>query len=183
MKNLILFFVITFCLTQYNTHAQAMKNLHDYTAERITGETFDFSSLKGKKVIIVNTASECGLTPQYAEIQELYETLKGGEQFEIIGFPANNFGAQEPGTNQEIAYFCSANYGVSFPMMEKISVKGDDQHPIYQFLTQKALNGKEDVEMQWNFQKFLIDEAGNYVGYLSPKTSVLNEETVAWLKS
>lgn len=157
-------------------------NLHDFTVKDLYGNDFPLAQLKGKKVLIVNTASECGLTPQYKQLQELYEA-HGGDKFEIIGFPANNFGAQEPGSNEEIASFCQKNYGVTFPMMNKISVKGDDQHEVYQFLTQKAKNGKEDVEVTWNFQKFMIDEEGNYVGYASPQTLPLDEQVLNWILS
>jgi glutathione peroxidase len=125
----------------------------------LEGDEFDFSALKGKKVLIVNTASKCGYTPQYADLEKLYQQY-GGEDFTIIGFPANNFNEQEPGTNEEIRQFCTQNYGVSFPMMEKISVKGTDMHPLYRWLTSKKENGVMDSEVKWNFQKYLIDENG-----------------------
>jgi glutathione peroxidase len=158
------------------------KNFHDFTVKTITGEDFSLSSLRGKKVLVVNTASKCGLTPQYKLLQQLYETY-ADRSFVIVGFPANNFGSQEPGTNDEIKAFCEANYGVTFPMMEKISVKGDDMAPIYQWLTQKGENGKEDVEVKWNFQKFLIDENGNWVQSLAPATSPLSDEIISWIES
>jgi glutathione peroxidase len=158
------------------------KNFHDFTVKTIDGEDFKLSSLRGKKVLVVNTASKCGLTPQYKLLQQLYETY-ADRSFVIVGFPANNFGAQEPGTNDEIKAFCEANYGVTFPMMEKISVKGEDMAPLYQWLTQKSQNGREDVEVKWNFQKFLIDENGNWVQSLPPATSPLAEEIVAWIEN
>jgi glutathione peroxidase len=158
-----------------------MKTLHDFKAETLDGETFDFSTLKGKKVMIVNTASECGLTPQYEILQEVYEEY-GGENFEIIGFPANNFGNQEPGTDEEIIGFCQKNYGVTFTMMSKISVKGDDQHPIYQWLTQKSENGVGDFEVKWNFHKFLIDEEGNLVRDVHPQTLPAEPEVIDWIE-
>lgn len=155
--------------------------IYDYTVNDISGKAFDLSSLKGKKVLIVNTASECGLTPQYETLEELYQTHKD-DNFTIIGFPANNFGAQEPGSNTEIAAFCQKNYGVSFTMMEKISVKGDDMHPLYQFLTQKEKNGNQDSEVSWNFQKYLINEDGTLAKVISPQTLPNDEEIITWIK-
>lgn len=132
--------------------------------------------------MIVNTASECGLTPQYKQLQELYDTY-GGQNFVIIGFPANNFAGQEPGSNESIASFCEANYGVTFPMMSKISVKGDDCHPLYTWLTSKALNGVEDSEVQWNFQKYLIDEQGAFAKVIAPRTLPLMLKLDNWITS
>jgi len=157
------------------------KTLYDFTAKTIDGKEFDFSSLKGKKVLIVNTASKCGYTPQYAQLEELYKT-KGGDSFEIIGFPANNFMKQEPGSNDEIAGFCQKNYGVTFTMMEKISVKGKDQDPLYTWLTEKELNGVEDSKVKWNFQKFLIDENGNYVKSFAPGVEPMSDAIVSGLE-
>ncbi len=157
------------------------KSFHDFKAESITGELIDFSIFKGKKILVVNTASKCGLTPQYEELQELYETY-GGEGFEIVGFPANNFGKQEPGTNAEIKTFCEQNYGVSFTMMNKISVKGDDIHPIYAWLTQKNQNGVKDSEVTWNFQKYFINEDGHLVDFVTPKTKPFDKKITAWLE-
>ena len=145
------------------------------------GTVLDFSTLKGKKILVVNTASECGLTPQYEQLQAIYEKYKD-KNFVIVGFPANNFGAQEPGTNQEIATFCQQNYGVSFPMMSKISVKGGDMHPVYQFLTQKAKNGLEDSEVQWNFQKYLINENGELAKVVSPRVLPTDAEITNWIE-
>lgn len=156
------------------------KTLYDFQAKTIDGQAFDFSSLKGKKVLIVNTASKCGYTPQYAQLEELYKE-KGGDNFEIIGFPANNFMGQEPGSNEEIAGFCQKNYGVTFTMMEKISVKGKDQDPIYTWLTEEEQNGVENGKVKWNFQKFLIDENGNYVKSFAPGVEPTSEEIVSLL--
>ena len=156
-------------------------SVHDFTVKSIDGKDFDLSQFKGKKMMIVNVASECGLTPQYAQMQELYNEL-GGEGFEIIGFPANNFGAQDPGADEDIQVFCSKNYGVTFPIMSKISVKGEDQHPLYQYLTQKAQNGLADHEMMWNFQKFLIDEKGMVARNVPPQTLPIDEEIINWIK-
>ena len=132
--------------------------------------------------MIVNTASKCGLTPQYKDLEALYEQYKS-KGFVIVGFPANNFAEQEPGTNQEIAAFCQKNYGVTFPMMEKVSVKGSDMAPIYQFLTQKSKNGLQDSEVEWNFQKYLINEKGELVKVISPRTLPTDAEIVNWIKS
>lgn len=157
-----------------------MKTLYDFEINGLDGQPFDLSSLKGKKVLIVNTASECGLTPQYEQLQELYEA-HGGEHFEIIGFPSNDFGAQEPGTNTEIAAFCQKNYGVTFPMMEKIAVKGNEIHPIYAWLTRKSENGVSDYEVKWNFHKFLIDEEGHLEKEVQPQTLPIDEEITSWV--
>ncbi|WP_310557156.1 glutathione peroxidase [Flavobacterium sp.] len=158
------------------------ESIHQFKVKDIEGKEFDLASLKGKKVMLVNTASECGLTPQYVQLQELYTTFKE-KNFVIIGFPANNFGSQEPGSNVQIATFCSKNYGVTFPMMEKISVKGDDMNPLYQFLTQKSRNGLEDNEVKWNFQKYLINKEGFLEKVIPPTTSPIDDEIVNWVKS
>ncbi len=160
---------------------QQIENIYQFKVKTLSDEEFDFSSLKGKKIMIVNTASKCGLTPQYKDLQALYDTYKE-ENFVIVGFPANNFAKQEPGTNAEIAEFCELNYGVNFPMMAKISVKGEDMHPMYQFLTQKAKNGFEDSEVSWNFQKYLIDESGHLVKVISPKTLPTDDDIISWIK-
>ena len=157
------------------------KSFYDFTVKTIDGKGFPLSSLKGKKVLVVNVASKCGLTPQYAQLEKLYEKYKD-KDFVIIGFPANNFMGQEPGSNEEIAQFCSLNYDVTFPMMAKISVKGKEIAPLYQWLTEKKLNGKEDASVQWNFQKFMIDENGNWVGFASPKESPFSEKIVTWIE-
>lgn len=156
--------------------------IYQFKVKDISGNVFDLASLKGKKVMIVNTASECGLTPQYEQLQELYTEYKD-DNFIIIGFPANNFGAQEPGSNEQIATFCQRNYGVTFPMMEKISVTGDDTHPLYQFLTHKDKNGLEDNEVKWNFQKYLINEEGVLVKVIGPQTLPIDEEIMNWIRS
>ncbi|WP_290837653.1 glutathione peroxidase [Flavobacterium sp.] len=164
--------------------APTMPSIYDknYKVQDISGNTFDLKSLKGKKVMIVNTASKCGLTPQYKDLEKLYQEYRD-KNFVIIGFPANNFAGQEPGTNVEIAEFCQKNYGVSFPMMSKISVKGDDMDALYEFLTKKSLNGVRDSEVEWNFQKYLINEKGELVNVISPKASPSDEKVLAWLKS
>lgn len=158
------------------------QSFYDFTVKDISGQDFPLSQLKGKKVLVVNTASKCGLTPQYKDLQALYEEY-GGDNFVIIGFPANNFLSQEPGSNKEIAEFCEANYGVSFPMMAKISVKGDDMAPVYHWLTEKSKNGVSDSSVAWNFQKYMIDEEGNLVDYVSPKTKPNDPKIVDWIKN
>ncbi len=158
------------------------ENIYQFKVEDIEGNDFDFSALRGKKIMIVNTASKCGLTPQYKDLQLLYEKYSK-DNFVIIGFPANNFGSQEPGTNNEIATFCERNYGVSFPIMGKISVKGDDMHPIYKFLTQKAKNGLVDSEVEWNFQKYLINEKGELDNVISPRVLPTDDSIINWIEN
>jgi len=157
------------------------KVLFNFKATTLDGQPFDLSSLKGKKVMVVNTASKCGLTPQYAKLEQLYEKYKD-QNFVIIGFPANNFAAQEPGTNAEIKTFCTQNYGVTFPMMSKISVKGADIDPLYAWLTSKVENGVLDAPVQWNFQKFLIDEKGQLADVAFPKELPDDEKIIKWIE-
>jgi glutathione peroxidase len=155
---------------------------YDVKVKTLEGVDFDFSTLKGKKVMVVNTASKCGFTPQYKALEALYEKY-GSEDFVIIGFPANNFANQEPGTAEEILQFCRDNYSVTFPMMEKISVKGKDIHPLYNWLTSKAENGVMDSDVRWNFQKYLIDENGKLVDVIYSKEVPDSEKIVSWLTS
>jgi glutathione peroxidase len=157
------------------------QTIYQFKVEDLSGKTFDFASLKGKKIMIVNTASKCGLTPQYKELEALYKEY-ASKGFVIVGFPANNFAGQEPGTNEEIAAFCQLNYGVTFPMMDKVSVKGDDMCAVYQFLTQKAKNGLQDSEVGWNFQKYLLNEKGELEKVISPKTLPKDPEILNWIK-
>lgn len=157
-----------------------VQTIYQFKVTDIDGKEFDFASLKGKKIMIVNTASKCGLTPQYEKLEALYKTYKD-KNFVIVGFPSNDFLSQEPGTDEEISAFCQKNYGVTFPMMSKISVKGKEMHPVYQFLTTKNLNGLEDNKVQWNFQKYLIDEKGILVKVIPPGTQPDAEEIVSWL--
>lgn len=138
------------------------KSIYDFKVAGLEGGTIDFAKFKGKKILIVNTASECGYTPQYEGLEKLYETHK--DKLVIVGFPANDFGAQEPGSNQEIAGFCKKNYGVTFPMAAKITVKGDDKAAIYEWLTNKDYNHFENSTVKWNFQKYLINEKGELTG-------------------
>ncbi|MFL5752549.1 MAG: glutathione peroxidase [Bacteroidia bacterium] len=157
------------------------KSVHQFKVKTLEGKEFDFSSLKGKKVLIVNTASECGYTPQYKGLEELYEKYKD-KNFVIIGFPCNDFGGQEPGTNDEIKSFCSKNYGVTFQMMDKVTVKGENAAPIYKWLTQKSLNGVADSEVKWNFNKYLIDENGKLVKYLPSGVKPMDAEITSWIE-
>lgn len=146
----------------------------------IDGKEVDFSQFKGKKVLIVNTASECGYTPQYEDLEKLYETYK--DKLVILGFPANNFGGQEPGTNEEIKEFCKSKYSVTFPMFEKISVLGDDMAPIYKWLTSKDMNGWNEQQPKWNFNKYLLDENGNLAKYYSSAVKPLSDDIVSQVK-
>lgn len=146
----------------------------------IDGKDVDFSQFKGKKVLIVNTASECGYTPQYKELELLCETYK--DKLVILGFPANNFGGQEPGSNEEIKKFCTSEYSVTFPLFEKISVLGDDMAPIYKWLTSKDLNGWNEQQPKWNFNKYLLDEDGNLLKYYSSAVKPMGDEIVSMLK-
>lgn len=159
---------------------QAQKSFYDLKAKTIEGNDLDFSSLKGKKVLMVNTASKCGYTPQYEDLEKLFQAYKD-KNFVIIGFPANNFMHQEPGTNADIKEFCTKNYGVTFQIMEKVSVKGDDIDPVYQWLTQKEKNGKMDSEVKWNFQKYMIDEKGNLVDVAYSKEKPMDDKIVNWI--
>ncbi|MBL8001191.1 MAG: glutathione peroxidase [Flavobacteriales bacterium] len=156
-------------------------SFHGLSATDIHGKPFSFDQLKGKKVLVVNTASECGYTPQYRQLQELYAAYKD-KGLVVVGFPSNDFGGQEPGNEQQIEQFCQANYGVTFPMMSKVSTKGADQHPVYQWLTQKAQNGKMDSEVKWNFQKYLVDEQGQLVTMLASAADPLGPEVINWIE-
>lgn len=177
MKSILTLLLFVFTAT-IQLNAQA--TIYDFKVQDIEGNEFDFSTLKGKKIMIVNTASQCGLTPQYTQLEEVYELYKDSN-FVIVGFPANNFMAQEPGTDSEIATFCQKNYGVTFPMMSKISVKGADMHPLYNYLTEKELNGFENSEVKWNFQKYLIDETGKLVKVVGPRTLPNDKEIIKWI--
>lgn len=155
-------------------------SIYQFKVADIYGNIFDFSNLKGKKIMIVNTASKCGLTYQYEALQDLYNQYKD-LNFIIVGFPSNDFLWQEPGSNEEIIEFCEQNYGVTFPMMSKIVVKGEKKHPIYQFLTQKEKNNFQDSRVTWNFQKYLINRDGQIEKIISPRTIPNSEEIVSWI--
>ena len=160
---------------------QTDKSVYDYTLTDIDGKAVNLGNFKGKVLILVNVASKCGLTPQYEQIESFYESWKD-KNVVVLGFPANNFMGQEPGSNEEIKTFCSTKYGVTFPMFGKISVKGEDIHPLYQYLTKKDLNGWHEGEVSWNFQKFLINKEGKLVKVFSPRTQVTSEEFLNGVK-
>lgn len=159
---------------------EGVKSFHDFTVKDIDGNDVSLASFEGKKVLVVNVASKCGLTPQYEELQTLYQRYKD-QNFVVVGFPANNFNEQEPGTNMDIKEFCEVNYGVTFPMMGKISVAGDDQSPVYQWLTQESENGVLDQEVTWNFQKYMVDEEGHLIDVVLPRESPMSEKIVNWI--
>lgn len=155
------------------------QSIYDFRVASLNGGTINFADFKGKKILIVNTASKCGFTYQYEELQALYEKYK--EKLVIVGFPANNFLSQEPGSNENIEAFCKKNYGVTFPMAAKISVKGKNTAPIYQWLCNKSMNGVMDAKVSWNFNKFLLDENGKLVAHFKSKVKPMSEEIVSKL--
>ncbi|WP_118976903.1 glutathione peroxidase [Taibaiella koreensis] len=172
--------VSLFFLSPKSQAGDVPKSIYDFKVEGLEGGSIDFAQFKGKKILIVNTASKCGFTPQYAELEKLYEQYK--DKLVIVGFPANNFMFQEPKGNKEIAEFCQKNYGVSFPMAAKISVKGKNMAPIYQWLTNKDYNHYDNTSVGWNFQKYLIDEQGNLVAMFPSKVKPLSDEIVNAIK-
>ena len=157
------------------------KTIYQFKVKDIQGNIFDFEQLRGMKIMIVNTASKCGLTGQYKGLQKLYDRYKD-TGFTIVGFPANDFLWQEPGSDTQIEAFCKENYGVNFPMMSKISVKGSKMHPLYQFLTQLRQNGFKSSSVSWNFQKYLIGRDGKLEKIITPRTAPMNEEVIGWLE-
>lgn len=159
---------------------QASSSIHQFSAKNISGEMVELSQFKGKKMLVVNTASKCGLTPQFEKLQELHTNFK---DLVIIGFPSNDFAEQDPGNNKEIESFCQRNYGVSFLMMEKIHVKGDSIHPIYKWLTSKAQNGVMNTNVKWNFQKYLLDEEGHLVDVVSPWRKPNSRYIMKWINN
>jgi glutathione peroxidase len=154
------------------------KSLHEFKVKTLEGKDFNFADLKGKKVLIVNTASECGYTPQYKDLEALYEKYKA-KNFVIVGFPCNDFGGQEPGTSADIKAFCTKNFGVTFPLMEKVSI---GTSPVYQWLTHKTENGVLDATVKWNFNKFLVDENGHLVKYLASGVKPMDSEITNWIE-
>ena len=167
-------------ISKEKTNELMGKTIYDYKVESLDGTEINFADFKGKKILIVNTASECGFTPQYADLEELHDNYK--EKLVVIGFPANNFGGQEPGTNTEIGAFCQKNYGVSFLMAAKVSVKGDDVAPIFKFLTEKELNGVKNSTILWNFTKFLVDEKGTLIDSFISTTKPTDVAITKYLK-
>ncbi len=184
LKLLVISTMLFSCMAKTNTVSMnnevttpidaVQKSIYDFKVEGLDGNTIDFAQYKGKKILIVNTASECGYTKQYEGLQALYEKYK--DRLVIVGFPANNFGGQEPGSNSEIKEFCKKNYGVTFPMAAKISVKGDDTAPVYKWLCSKTENGVLDAEIKWNFNKFLIDEKGKMVAKFDSGVTPMSAE-------
>ncbi len=181
MKRLSLIALLIFFTNCNAQNNKKMNTIYDYKVEDISGNEFDFADLKGKKILIVNTASKCGFTPQFDGLEELYQKYKD-QNFVIVGFPSNDFGEQDPGSNEEIAEFCKINYGVTFPMMSKVSVKGDSIAPIYQFLTQKELNGKKSSSVKWNFQKYIINEDGTLQDYFYSITTPDSKKITKWIE-
>ena len=165
-----------------NTKSMSKETIYQFKVTDLEGNQFDFSTLQGKKILVVNTASKCGLTPQYKELEAIYNQYKD-KNFVIIGFPANNFASQEPGTDKEIGEFCTRNYGVTFPMMSKVSVKGNDMCDLYKFLTQKSKNGLQDSDVEWNFQKYLINEKGELEKVIAPSVVPTDASIVDWIKA
>jgi len=188
MKKFVFLFALGFsilaCTQQKKEISQdknaAMKTIHDYKVESLDGNEINFADFKGKKILIVNTASECGFTPQYADLETI--SKKYADEVVVVGFPANNFGGQEPGSNEEIGAFCQKNYGVTFPLAAKVSVKGDDIAPIFKYLTEKDLNGVKNTSIMWNFTKFLLDENGKLIDSFISTTKPTDEKIVKYFK-
>jgi glutathione peroxidase len=183
-KIFVLIFIVSIAIILFafiNKKGNPSSSIHQFRAKTIDGELLDFSTLKGKKILIVNTASKCGFTPQYKELEILYEKYKD-RNFVIIGFPCNQFGNQEPGTSSDIKDFCTRNFGVSFTMMEKVAVKGDSICEIYSWLTSKEKNGVMNSSVKWNFQKYMIDENGFLVDYVFSFKSPDCSKIVNWIE-
>ena len=173
-------FISTISTTDVSVKQNALKSIYDIEINNLQGQPIHLSEYKGKKILFVNVASKCGFTPQYKELQQLQETYK--DSLVVIGIPCNQFGKQEPGQADEIQEFCEVNYGVSFLISEKIDVKGAQQHPLYQWLTKKAINGKQNSVVKWNFQKYLVDENGEFLDYFYSITKPLNSRITKYLK-
>ena len=173
-------FILLLFITIATASAQDATSFYDYKLTDINGKTFDMSELKGKKVLLVNTATQCSLTPQFSELEKLYKEYKD-KNFVIVGIPSNDFANKEPGSNKEIKNFVEKNYGITFPMMAKTSVIGNNENPLYKWLTSKDLNGVMDSKVAWNYQKYMIDENGKLVGVIEPKDSS-SEKVIEWIK-
>jgi glutathione peroxidase len=157
-------------------------SFYQLSCKTIDGDLFDFSTLKGKKVLIVNVASKCGFTPQYEDLEKLFKEY-GGDDFIILGFPSNDFLKQESGSEKEIKAFCQLTYGVSFPMMSKVRVKGDEKHEVYKWLTRKEINGVMNSVVKWNFQKYMISKDGQLVGFAAPSDKPYSEKILDFIKA
>lgn len=168
--------MLTSKVIENEDNIKPMTSFYDFKMRSINGEEIDFTEFEGKKVLIVNVASKCGYTPQYADLQKLHKDY--GDKVVVLGFPANNFGGQEPGSNEEIIEFCETNYGVSFRMFEKVSVKGVDQHPLYRWLSDKSQNGWNDQEPTWNFCKYLINEDGDLVKFYPSSVNPTDQKII-----
>ncbi|MGV8946692.1 MAG: glutathione peroxidase [Lutibacter sp.] len=186
MKKIKIFTIVLILASIFQSCAQEKKNtlkpinMYNFAINSLTGEKIDLNQFKGKKILFVNVASECGFTPQYKDLQKLHETYKN--KLVVIGLPCNQFGNQEPGSATQIKSFCEKNYGVDFLITEKIDVKGEDQHPLYAWLTQKEKNGLMDSSVKWNFQKYLVDENGKLIDVFYSITTPLSEKIVKHLK-
>jgi glutathione peroxidase len=179
--NRILFKTMVWAFLLIPLQLQGQSSFYDFVVTDIQGNEFELAQFQGKKVLVVNTASKCGLTPQYKGLEKLYREY-GGNDFVIIGFPCNDFASQEPGTDTEIATFCNTQYDVTFPMMSKIKIKGEEMHPLYKWLTRASENGVEDSKVRWNFQKYMIDEGGMLVGHVPPQKRPNSKEIIRWIK-
>jgi glutathione peroxidase len=168
------------CNSAKNSTSHDEASIHHFKVPSIEGGTINFAAYKGKKILVVNTASKCGYTPQYEGLEKLYKENK--DKLVIIGFPANNFGGQEPGTNEDIQEFCKVRYGVTFPLATKVEVVGENIHPLYKWLTHKEENGVLDATVKWNFNKFLLDENGKMLEYFPSKVLPGGEEIKKYLK-
>jgi glutathione peroxidase len=186
MKIFVLFAsVIIACTSATSTNIEMEttaypKNVYEFKVPSIEGGTIDFSTFKGKKILVVNTASECGFTPQYDGLEKLYKDHR--DKLVVVGFPANNFGGQEPGSNEEIQQFCKLRYGVTFPLAAKVEVVGENSHPLFKWLTRKEENGVMDATIQWNFTKFLLDENGKLLASFESSVTPNSEQILAYLK-
>lgn len=180
MFKIIMISAIAAAMNAASSLATDAKTVHDFVVKDINGKDVNLSQFKGKKMLIVNVASECGYTPQYSDLEKLHELY--GNKIAVLGFPANNFGGQEPGTNSDIATFCKKNYGVQFMMFSKVSVKGDDQAPLFKYLSNKSENGVTDQAPSWNFCKYLIDENGKIIKFFKSGTNPLSSEITDYLK-
>lgn len=172
------FFSILGCAQ--NTPKEPKTSIYDIKINSLAGDTINLADFKGKKILLVNTASECGFTPQYKDLQKLHETYE--DKLVVIGLPCNQFGGQEPGTATDIQTFCQVNYGVDFLMTEKIDVKGNNQHPLYKWLTNKELNGNKSSTVKWNFQKYLIDEDGKFIDVFYSITKPMSSKITKYLE-
>ena len=183
LKRYIFVFLTTFLLScMNNDNPSDNLSIYDFEVKTIDGVAYDLSSLKGKKILVVNVASKCGLTPQYKQLEELYLEYKD-QNFEVLAFPSSDFANQEFSDSEKISSFCQKNYGVTFTIFEKVSVRGKDKHPIYQWLTEKDKNKNKNVSVLWNFQKFAIDENGKWVDYFLPTTSPKSKKIIRWINS